>query len=229
MRSLARRKAVARRVVRALQHRYGSPRLNNKDDPLDELIFILLSQMTTGPSYERVFDRLKREMGCWDRLLTVDLEGLKAVITDAGLSNQKAPRLITIAARLHEDFGSVSLAPIASFEDVIAERYLTSLPGVGLKTAKCVMMYSLARKVLPVDTHVYRVSQRLGLLPPNTPRIRVHEALEAVVAPAMRYDYHVNAVAHGRVVCRAKEPRCLECAIRKSCASFEGDPTRLAI
>src|SRR5437868_15366555 len=95
-RSLREKRALARRVVRALERRYGSPRLNNKDDPLDELIFILLSQMTTGPSYERVFDRLKGKMGHWDRLLAVKLGGLKALIADAGLSNQKAPRLIAI-------------------------------------------------------------------------------------------------------------------------------------
>src|SRR5262249_32295623 len=131
-------KTRARHVVRVLEKRYGSPRLNNKDDPLDELVFILLSQMTTGPSYERVFDRLKKALQTWDRLLSTDVSEVKALIADAGLSSQKAPRLVTIARRLQEDFGAVTLAPLIDQADDAAEQYLTSLPGVGVKTAKCV-------------------------------------------------------------------------------------------
>lgn len=211
--------ARARRVVVALERRYGSPRLNNKDDPLDELIFILLSQMTTGPSYERVFDRLKTTLGAWDRLLSVATDDIRTVIADAGLSNQKAPRLVVIARRLYEDFGAVTLLPLAALSDELVECYLTSLPGVGLKTAKCVMMYSLSRRVLPVDTHVQRVARRLGLLPPNIARQDLHQALEAVVRPDMRYAFHVNLVAHGREVCRAHAPLCSTCPVARSCPS----------
>jgi endonuclease III len=125
MLSLQERKAIARRAVRVLEKLYGSLRLNNKDDPLDELVFILLSQMTTGPSYERVFDRLKAQLGCWDQLLAVGVERLKRLIADAGLSNQKAPRLFAIASQLSKDFGEVSLAPLAELDDSSAEQYLT--------------------------------------------------------------------------------------------------------
>ncbi len=200
-----------------LQERYGSPRLNNKDDPLDELVFILLSQMTTGPSYERVFDRLKQTLKTWDSLLSTDMTEIKALIAAAGLSNQKAPRLVAIARRLHEDFGVVPLAPLAGYTDDAAEHYLTSLPGVGVKTAKCVMMYALSREVLPVDTHVERVSRRVGLLPPGTSRQHVHRVLEGVVQPALRYSFHVNAVAHGREVCRARAPCCPDCPLIRIC------------
>lgn len=214
---LGRERNRARHVARVLQERYGSPRLNNKDDPLDELVFIVLSQMTTGPSYERVFDRLKQALGTWDRLLYTGPSELKSLIADAGLSNQKAPRLVAIARRLHDDFGAVTLAPLASQSDEAAERYLTSLPGVGVKTAKCVMMYALSREVLPVDTHVERVSRRVGLLPPGTSRQHVHSLLEGVVPPALRYSFHVNAVAHGREVCRARAPCCSDCALIGVC------------
>src|SRR3982074_458741 len=122
MLSLHERKVIARRTVRAPEQRYAPPRLNNKDDPLDELVFILLSQMTTGPSYERVFDRLKEQLGSWDRLLAIGVVGLKAMIADAGLSNQKAPRLIAIAAQLSKDFGAVSLAPLGELDDASAEQ-----------------------------------------------------------------------------------------------------------
>jgi endonuclease III len=184
---------------------------------LDELVFIVLSQMTTGPSYERVFDRLKQALRTWDSLLYTGLNELKALIADAGLSNQKAPHLGAIARRLHADFGAVSLASLAGQTDEAAEHYLTSLPGVGVKTAKCVMMYALSRKVLPVDTHVERVSRRVGLLPPDTGRQHVHRILEGVVPPALRYSFHVNAVAHGREVCRARAPCCSDCVLIDIC------------
>jgi endonuclease III len=209
----------ARRIILALEKRYGSPRLNNKDDPLDELIFILLSQMTTGPRYERGFDRLKVALGGWDRLLFVAMDDIKTLIADAGLSNQKAPHLVAIARRLYEDFGTVTLSPLAALNDEQVERYLVSLSGVGLKTAKCVMMYSLSRQVLPVDTHVQRVATRLGLLSPTIARPHLHRALEVLVRPDMRYAFHVNAVAHGRSVCRARAPLCPACPVASFCPS----------
>jgi endonuclease III len=121
---------------------YGSPRHDNKDDPLDELIFIILSQMTTRQSYGRVYDRLKTTYPSWEAILDLPLDELKEAIRDAGLINQKAPRIKAILATLKEDFGNVTLDPLREMSDEEAERYLTSLPGVGLKTAKCVLALS---------------------------------------------------------------------------------------
>lgn len=179
----------------------------------------MLSQMTTGPSYERVFERFKATLGTWEALLKTSPRKVKALIADAGLSNQKAPRLIAIARRLSEDFGAVALSPLLAMDDAEVEDYLTSLPGVGLKTAKCVMMYAMGREVLPVDTHVMRVATRLGLLSRSTSRADVHASLEAVVNPDRRYSFHVNAVAHGRQICRARAPLCSACPLDRSCPS----------
>jgi endonuclease III len=200
---------------------YGSPRLNNKDDPVDELFFILLSQMTTGPSYERVFDRLKAAVTAWDSLLLYTVDALQELIADAGLSNQKAPRLLAIARQLSNDFGCVTLTPACTWPDVQIEHYLTNLPGVGTKTAKCVMMYSMGRRVLPADTHVRRVALRLGLIDPAVIRYSLHERLEATVAPGDRYAFHVNALAHGRAVCRALRPACHACVLSDVCPSAQ--------
>lgn len=202
-----------------LKERYGSPRLNNKDDPLDELFFILLSQMTTGPSYERVFSRLKAEVPVWQRLLSMELRELISLTAEAGLSNQKAPRILAIANRLSEDFGAVTLEPLRLMDDEACERYLGSLPGVGVKTAKCVMMYSLDRKVLPVDTHVGRLGSRLHLVPEGTPASRAAALIETATPPDIRYDFHVTGVAHGREVCRALRPRCAACVLADLCPS----------
>jgi endonuclease III len=205
--------------VTDLAKEYGSPRLNNKDEPVDELFFILLSQMTTGPSYERVYDRLKHAIREWDQLLTLHLDALQMLIADAGLSNQKAPRLLAIARRLHDDFGRVTMDALKTKPDRAVEAYLTQLPGVGVKTAKCVMMYAMGRKVLPADTHVRRVAARIGLIEANLSERDLHSQLEATVAPADRFDFHVNALAHGREVCRAIRPRCDACVLSSVCAT----------
>lgn len=157
------RRMRSRRATVLLVKAYGSPNHNNKQDPLDELVFIILSQMTTFPSFERVYSRLRQAAPQWDDVLVMSLRALKQIIKDAGLSNQKAPRLKAIFARLKEDFGSVTLDPLREMKTRDAEDYLVTLPGVQRKTAKCVLMYSLQRAVLPVDTHVLRVSRRLGL------------------------------------------------------------------
>lgn len=216
-RSLRRKAAL---VCRYLEQEYGTPDLGNKADPLDELFFIILSQMTTGPSFSRVFDRLKAKLSDWDKLLQLRNTTLAHLIQEAGLSNQKAPRLKAIAGRLKADFGKVTLAPLLLMDDAESERYLTALPGVGLKTAKCVQMYSLHREVLPVDTHVARISRRLGLLPSFHKTSRaIHFYLESIVAPRLRYAFHVNLVAHGRRICLANSPKCASCSLMKMCPS----------
>ncbi len=190
--------------------------LNNKVDPLDELVFIMLSQMTTGPSYERVYDRLKAAMPHWRSLIETSVADLTSLIADAGLAGQRAVRLKQIAGRLVHDFGEVSLTALTLSDDDAAQRYLTSLPGVGVKTAKCVMMYSLGRQVLPVDTHTARVATRLGLVSTGS-AAAVDRDLSVVVRPSLRFDFHVNAVAHGRAVCRAVTPRCDDCVLSSLC------------
>jgi endonuclease III len=218
---LARLRREAHRVSAILQSIYGSPRHNNKEDPLDELVFIILSQMTTYWSFERVYDRLKEVAPTWDMVRRMPLGRLKKTIKDAGLSNQKAPRIKAIFERIHRDFGRVTLEPLRQMPTTKAEAYLVSLPGVQRKTAKCVLMYSLKRKVLPVDTHVLRVARRLGFTQEKVISDRVHEELETAIAPADRYRFHVNALAHGRAVCLAKPPRCEECELRRFCQYYQ--------
>jgi len=205
------------KVVELLHKEYKSPNHDNKSDPLDELIFILLSLMTTGPSYSRVYDRLKAEFSDWIGLLELTPKQLSIRIKDAGLSHQKAPRILAILRKIKKEFGGVSLEPLRDMPDRQVEEFLTSLPGVGIKAAKCVMMYSLGRKVLPVDTHVDRISRRIGFIPSQLPINRVHDELEKIVDPDDRYKYHVNLLSHGQQICFSKKPHCYDCAIRRLC------------
>lgn len=213
------RRRRAHAVVQRLTAAFGLPRLNNKSAALDELVFIVLSQMTTGPSYERVYERLKAALPNWASLIRTPQRRLIRLIRDAGLSGQKAPRLKAIARKLESDFGSVTLDPLDGMPDDDAERYLCTLPGIGAKSAKCILMYSMGRSVLPVDTHVARVARRLALVSPATRLEKIHRALEVVVRPSDRYAFHVTAVTLGRRFCRSVAPRCVVCPIASLCPS----------
>ena len=209
--------SVAKAVVERLRDRYGSPGLGNYSDPMDELFFILLSRRTTGPSYERVFRSFKEWVGDWDSLPQRRVRKVAEVVGAAGLGEQRASQIVETARRLRRDFGRVTLDPLAEESDQVVEAYLTSLPGVGVKTAKCVMMFSMGRHVLPVDGHVARVAERLGLVDSSRSKSRTHEVIEAVVPAEDRFDFHVNAVAHGRAACRQRDPKCKGCPVRRRC------------
>jgi endonuclease III len=181
---------------------------------LDELIFIILTTMTQHGPME-VFDRLKLRFPTWGQLLKRGAEAnLREVIAVCGLVNQKAPQIIGLAERLKADFGRVTLDPLHGMSNEDAEAYLLSLPRVGKKVARCVLMYSLRRDVLPVDAHVLRVSQRVGLLPDGISWAKAHDAIHDVVEPRHRYAMHVGLVMHGREVCTYRKPRCGECLLR---------------
>lgn len=206
-----------RRINVKLEAVYNSPRLGNKDDPLDELFYIMLSLQTTYWSFEKVFDAFKLRYPDWDKVRKLRLNAIAKAIHDAGLSNQKATRLKAILNKLHKDFGSCTLEPVNEMDDVEAERYLVSLPGVGVKTAKCVMMYSMGREVFPVDSHVYRLFNRLGLSDTSVSFANAQTYYETLVPRDIRYSLHVNMVAHGRAVCTDREPKNDICVIRRHC------------
>ena len=168
-------------------------------------------------SFGRVYDRLRRRCTTWDVALKMRLSAVKRLIKDAGLSGQKAPRIRAILSRVRADFGEMSLDGLTALPPDEVQTYLLSLPGVGIKTAKCVMMYSLGFEVLPVDTHVWRVARRLELVPMHLSYAAVHDTLEAIVTPPDRFSFHVNAIAHGRQVCLPLRPRCEACILNRIC------------
>lgn len=174
--------------------------------------------MTASMSYERVYDRVKSKVPDWELLIEIPVSKLESLIADAGLHRHRAIRLKQIAKRLVEDFGEVSLDTLFEFDTKRAQEYLMSLPGIGVKSAKCVLLYSLDRQVLPVDTHTARVAYRLGLVSSNQP-LAVDKQLPVVVPPNLRFDFHVNAVVHGRAICKARAPSCDNCVLYSLCQS----------
>lgn len=203
--------------------------LGNKPDAYDELVYILLTVMTRSqPRIDRAYEQLHRATeGDWSRLLAMRREELDAVLTPLGFVRRRGQQLLDLVARVDTEYGG-SLDFLEELSDADAIRELKSLPGVGVKTAKCVLMYSLGRPVLPVDVHVLRVAKRLGIAAMHESWSRVDESLEMAVPAELKYDTHVLFVVHGREVCKARGARCGDCVLLDLCPSGPLPPDRRA-
>jgi endonuclease-3 len=206
-----------KRRVRAIRDRlrrlYGRPVNEPHGHPIAELVRTVLSQNTSDVNRDRAYARLRERFPTWEDVRDAPLPELIEALRPGGLANTKAPRIQAILASLgdHPDLGWLSDAPRES-----AIEFLTSLPGVGRKTAACVLIFAFDRPEIPVDTHVHRVGQRLGLLPEGIPFEAAHDEILRVVDPDDAYELHINLIRHGRAVCRPR-PRCDECALRRMC------------
>jgi endonuclease III len=200
-----------------LEDRYKSPRHHNKLNPLNELLFVMLSTRTSEALYNKTYKDFKMKYPCWIDVYKDSADNIASIIYPCGLSNQKAIRLKKILDKIMDDFGSLSLKYVKHYSGEELESYLSNLPGVGLKIARCIMMYSFGRDVLPVDTHTRRISQRLGFINVNKYEKMIHKILDETIPQHLRYSYHVNCVSHGRLVCKAINPNCTQCIIRKYC------------
>ena len=212
-----------RRIVDAVCQRllafYGKPRLGNPRDPVDDLVFLVLSNRTQFETAKLVFNSLKNT-GSWDAVAQLSVKTLERKLQIAGLANKRSRQIKRALRRISTDFGSCRLDKLRGWSEAAAQDYLTNLPGVSNKVAKCVMMYTLGFKVLPVDVHAFRVSSRLGW----TTRCRAdecHDDLEALVPPELRYAFHVGCICLGRAVCTPHRPQCLSCPINQFCVYFE--------
>ncbi len=190
---------------------------------LDELIATVLSQHTSDRNSERAFATLKSRFPRWEEVRHAPTHEVADAIRCGGIADQKAARIQQILAEVERREGKLDLERLHRLDDAEAERYLTSLPGVGPKTAACVLLFALGRPAFPVDTHVHRVTTRLGWLRAGTTAEEAHRVLADLVPPEIRYDLHLALVAHGRTVCLAKRPRCPVCPILRWCAQGRAD------
>ncbi len=208
-----------RAICAALERAYGSPRLGNLDDPLDELVYIILSTRTQERSFARTYERVKATFPTWDDVDASDRPALEEILRPNGLGALKARQIVDALAAIRSRFGAATLEPLSSLADDEVEDFLTTLPGVSRKVAKCVSMYSLGRDVMPVDVHVHRVAGRLGFAVKKRPDTS-QDMIERAIPPDLRYGFHVNAVAHGRAVCLPRAPRCAECCVARWCSYY---------
>jgi len=205
-------------VIALLREQHGSPRRLPRRDPLSELIAALLSQNTSDANSGRAFANLVSTFGTWDHVAESDVDRISKAISAGGLNKVKAPRIKAVLARIKGEKGALDLGFLNSMPLAEARSWLESLPGIGPKTAACVLLFSLGRPALPVDTHVYRVSQRLELIDAKVSPDDAHRILGEMVSPHDIYEFHMNMVRHGRKVCRSQNPLCSGCLLKKGCA-----------
>lgn len=205
---------------RLLAH-YGPKRWAGREDPLDELIHTILSQSTSDHNSGMAYAALRRQFPSWQEVLDAPVDEVYEAIKPAGLGRIKAPRIQETLRRIQERTGSLSLDHLDAMPLDEARAWLTSLDGIGPKTAACVLMFALGRPALPVDTHVHRVSLRLGLIGPRVDAAAAHALLEGALPAEAVYPFHLNMIQHGRSTCFARNPACGRCPLAEICPFFQ--------
>jgi endonuclease III len=211
-----------RSIVTQLEQRYGRPsRTSPRPDPVDELILTILSQNTSDNNTERAFAGLKSAFRDWLAVIDASTDEVIEAIRPGGLANQKAPRIQAVLSQIQSERGNLDLGFLASMPQKDAVQWLVRLPGVGRKTAACVLLFSLNLPVMPVDTHVHRVALRLGLIPAGTTANDAHDLLGDSMTAEETYDAHMLLIKHGRLTCKARDPRCADCVLNQDCPSVQ--------
>ena len=207
----------ARTVLDRLRKRYGDLVPPRRSDPLEELILTVLSQHTSDVNAERSFEGLRAAFPTWGALVRAPTRSVADAIRSGGLADTKAPRIQAILREVEARRGAFDLSFLAELSDDEARAELVSLPGVGPKTAAVVLSFSLGRDAMPVDTHVHRVTRRLGLVPPKTSAERADRLLHELVPEGLRTPLHVALIRLGREICKAPTPRCRICPLKDIC------------
>jgi endonuclease-3 len=209
--------------VRAIRDRlrelYGRPDWEPHGRPIAELVRTILSQNTNDTNRDLAYNRLRHRYPTWEEVRDAPLDEIKDAVRPAGLADTKAPSIQEALARATVDGGEPDLDWLADADRDEAIDYLTALPGVGRKTAACVMIFALGKPEIPVDTHVFRVGGRLGLFPPRASFVRAHDEMLRITDPEAAYELHINLIRHGRAVCRP-QPLCEECGLRRMCPYY---------
>jgi len=213
--------AMVREVAKVLKSHYHDFDHYNLKDPLDELLFIICSTKTEEASYRNSFRALKDSFPTHNKIAEAPAEYIAQTIASGGLSNLKAKAIRNLLDAIVSRFDIPSLDPLRAMSDKDAEAFLLSLPGVGKKIARCVLMYSLDRQVFPVDTHCWRISKRLGWVRPTQKdkhcAPRDMDRLQFKIPAELRYSLHVNLISLGREICLAINPKCNICPIAVYC------------
>jgi endonuclease-3 len=196
---------------------FGEPIWRNPLPPVDELVSTILSQNTNDTNRDRAFHTLRAKFATWESVRDAKAEEVVTAIRPAGLANQKGPRIQQVLRQITEERGSLDLSFLKDVPLEEARGWLTRFNGVGPKTAAIVLCFSLGRPAFPVDTHIYRVSGRIGLRPKAMTVEQAHPHLEALFPPETYYAAHLNLIRLGREVCHARKPDCPKCPIRKLC------------
>ena len=215
------KRALALEVHRRLLERYGQPTWRNPLPPVDELVSTILSQNTNDTNRDRAFDTLKARFPTWEGVRDADPTEVIDAIRIAGIANQKGPRIQAALQAITDERGTIELDFLREKSPQEMHDWLVRLKGVGPKTAAIVMQFSLDSPAFPVDTHIYRLSGRIGLRPEKASREKTHQILAELFPPATYYAAHLNIIQHGRQVCKAPRPLCERCNLTDLCDFYQ--------
>lgn len=204
-------------VIQNLEATYGVPRNTRREDPLDELIGTILSQSTTDINSDRAFASLKNKFPDWDSARRARTSGIAAVIKSGGLANVKSVVIKNILNEILARRGNLDLSFLKTAPIEQARQFLLSLKGVGPKTAACVLLFACRRQVFPMDTHIFRIARRLGLLPDKITDEQAHRLVESLIPIGKHYSLHINLITHGRKICHPRDPKCERCPLVEHC------------
>jgi endonuclease III len=208
-------------INQRLTEGYGYPAWRQHLPPVDELVSTILSQATSDINRDKGFDALKARYPDWEAVMDATVEEITATIRSAGLAHQKAPRIKESLQYLSEKTGKISLDFLNDMPVPAAKSWLTSMAGIGPKTAAIILCFAFNKPAFPVDTHVHRVTQRLGLIDLKTSADKAHDEMEAIVPPQDYYAAHLNIIRHGREVCKARNPLCQKCFLTEHCHFYQ--------
>ncbi len=208
---------LLRLIHRRLSARFGTLAPPRRSDPLEELVLAVLSQNTSDANSSRAYGRLRERFPSWGALCGASVAQVAEAIRPGGLAGVKAPRILAILREIRAREGAFDLSWMRRASDGEVREYLSSLPGVGPKTTAVVLAFSLGRDVIPVDTHVHRVSARLGLLPARASAEAAHRTLHDLSPDGLRVALHVGLIRLGREICKAGRPRCGSCPLADLC------------
>jgi len=220
MKDKARRSLIAK-VDHILAEEYAEVEWRPSMDPMSELVLTILSQHTSDLNSEKAFAKLWARFGSWEAVMKAPVKSVEDSIRSGGLAGQKAPRIQEVLYEVLAKRGELNITFLQSLSLEDGKAWLRALPGVGPKTAAVVLCFALGQPAFPVDTHVYRVTRRLGLIDRQTSVDSAHEVLEGATEPGRVYSLHRSLITHGRRVCSARYPRCGECVLSDICPSAE--------
>ncbi|MBI5928398.1 MAG: endonuclease III [Chloroflexi bacterium] len=218
---LAARRAHYRRIGDKLQTLYGYPEWRPALPPVDELVSTILSQNTSDTNRDKAFFALKAKFADWESVRDAPVEKIEETIRPAGLAKQKAPRIQEALLYITEKQGKLSLEFLKDLPVVEAKHWLTSMNGIGPKTTAIILLFAFNIPAFPVDTHVHRVTGRLGLIDEKTSADRAHDELEAIIPANEFYPAHLNFIRHGREICKARKPLCERCPLTSDCRYYQ--------
>ncbi len=206
-----------RYIVQNLENTFGEPKISPKSDSLAMLIRIILSQATTGINSRRTFQNLKTRFENWEEVSKADVNEIADAIRLGGLADQKAKVIKNLLHQIKERHSNLSLDFVETMSNEEARRFLQNFSGIGPKTAACTLLFASHREIFPLDTHIFRIFKRMGILPAKISDKKAHEISDKIVPEGKFYSLHVNLIRLGKTICRARDPKCEICPIVEYC------------